>query len=114
MIERMSRIIPYIYEHHEEKITLEDLAEALGYSTYYLSSQFKKQTGQSIGNYMTDLRIEKAKEMLTYSNISLTDLSAKLHFSTPSYFSSVFKKHTGLTPSAYVQSLSKPASSSQP
>ncbi|RHQ00204.1 helix-turn-helix domain-containing protein [Roseburia sp. AM51-8] len=63
---------------------------------------------------MTDLRIEKAKEMLTYNNISLTDLSAKLHFSTPSYFSSVFKKRTGLPPSAYVQSLSKPASSSQP
>ncbi|WP_442969954.1 helix-turn-helix domain-containing protein [Roseburia sp. AM51-8] len=52
--------------------------------------------------------------MLTYNNISLTDLSAKLHFSTPSYFSSVFKKRTGLPPSAYVQSLSKPASSSQP
>lgn len=106
--------IALIHRNIYEKITLEDLAEALGYSTYYLSSQFKKQTGQSIGDYMTDLRIEKAKEMLTYSNISLTDLSAKLHFSTPSYFSSVFKKHTGLTPSAYVQSLSKPASSSQP
>lgn len=106
--------IALIHRNIYEKITLEDLAEALGYSTYYLSSQFKKQTGQSIGDYMTDLRIEKAKEMLTYNNISLTDLSAKLHFSTPSYFSSVFKKRTGLPPSAYVQSLSKPASSSQP
>lgn len=96
------------------KNLLGDLAEALGYSTYYLSSQFKKQTGQSVGDYMTNLRIEKAKEMLAYSNISLTDLSARLHFSTPSYFSSVFKKHTGLTPTAYVQSLAKPASSSQP
>ena len=105
--------IALIHRNIYEKITLEDLAEALGYSTYYLSSQFKKQTGQSIGDYMADLRIEKAKEMLAYNNISLTDLSVKLHFSTPSYFSSVFKKHTGLTPTAYVQSLSKPASSSQ-
>ncbi len=105
--------IALIHRNIYEKISLEDLAGALGYSTYYLSSQFKKQTGQSIGDYMTNLRIEKAKEMLAYSNISLTDLSAKLHFSTPSYFSSVFKKHTGLTPTEYVHSLSKPASSSQ-
>ena len=100
-------------QSHIQELVLNAKVKWLPVSDKVLKSVTAK-TGQSIGDYMTDLRIEKAKEMLTYNNISLTDLSAKLHFSTPSYFSSVFKKRTGLPPSAYVQSLSKPASSSQP
>lgn len=91
----------YVETHLLEKISLADLAEAGGYSEYYVSRTFKSETGMSLFSYINSRKIEMAKELLKLSKLSVADLSYRLSFSSPSYFSSMFKKATGMTPAEY-------------
>ena len=93
--------IAYLDMHYKEKIDLEQLAHSLGYTKYYLSTCFKKELGISISEYLTKRRISYAKTLLETSYLDIQTISNDLNFSTPSHFSSVFKKYTGLTPRQY-------------
>ena len=93
--------IAYLDMHYKEKIDLEQLAHSLGYTKYYLSTCFKKELGISISEYLTKRRISYAKTLLETSYLDIQTISDDLNFSTPSHFSSVFKKYTGLTPRQY-------------
>ena len=95
-----------IYEHSHEKILLEDLAQTVGLSPKYLSALFKKETGQTISNYILSMRIEEAKYLLTYTDYTSSQISEYLAFHSQSYFIHLFKKATSLTPNQYRSRLS--------
>ena len=93
--------ISYMQLHLTEDVSLEAIASSLGYNTYYYSRRFKKETGQTIADYLTDLRLEYAKTALRSTNISVQQLSEQLQFASPSYFIKKFREHTGVTPNEY-------------
>ncbi len=93
--------IDYIYSHIHQRIRLEDLAEAANVSTSYLSRLFVKEMGINISSYILELKLDKSKNLLKYSDYSITEISSYLSFSSQSYFIDVFKKGTGLTPHKY-------------
>lgn len=94
-------LMDYIYEHLNEKINLDNIADKLAMSKNYLCTLFKKETGLTIGQYITKLKIESASNMLIYADYSCSDISNYFGFSSSSHFISTFKKQTGLTPNEY-------------
>ncbi len=93
--------LEYVRTHITEKISLEDMAKKLGYTSYYLSSKFQKEVGLSLNSYIKQEKIELSKQMLRAKRLSSADISERLGFSSPSYFSATFKQFTGMTPSEY-------------
>lgn len=91
----------YIDTHLNEKISLEMMAEKAGYTISHLSRKFKAEIGCSIVEYIQNSKMVYAKEQLIISDKEIEEISGELGFGTRSYFSSVFKKTTGETPSEY-------------
>ena len=91
----------YIYSHLHYRITVEELAAHLNLSVSYLSKLFKKEMGLPLSEYINELKIEKAKNMLQYSDLRIIDIANYLSFSSQSHFIQVFKKITGVTPHHY-------------
>lgn len=98
IVERVKKYIEYNYV---KNISLEEMAVELYYSPNYINRIFKQVTGETIFNYASAYRIEKAKEMLLDPHIKLSGVSEALGYSNPAYFSFIFKKATGLTPKEY-------------
>ena len=80
---------------------LERIAEQAGLSRTYLSFLFKRATGQNINEYITRLRIEKAKELLRDCRMRTQEVAARVGYRDASYFSALFKKHVGRTPTEF-------------
>lgn len=93
--------IEYIYNHIHDRITVDVLAEFTGLSPSHLSHLFKKELGISISDYIRAKKIEKAQNLLRYSEFSMIEISTYLSFSSQSHFIQVFEKSTGLTPKKY-------------
>lgn len=85
----------------------EYISQKVNYNYTHLSSTFSKEQGLSIEKYIIDQRIERVKELLVYTDMGLTDISFKLHFSSVAHLSNQFKKLTGLTPSYYREKLTR-------
>lgn len=93
--------IDYIYSHIHSRITIAELADYLNLSESYLSKLFKKEMGIPLSQYILDIKIEKAKNLLQYSNYSIVDIANYLSFSSQSHFIQAFQKKIGLTPHKY-------------
>ena len=93
--------IDYIYSHLHYRITVAELADHLNISESYLSKLFHKEMGIPISQYILDLKIEKAKNLLQYSDYTIIEIANYLSFSSQSHFIQVFQKKTGLTPHKY-------------
>jgi len=91
----------FIYSHINTRITVQVLSSYTGLSSSYLSRLFKKELGISISDYIMEKKIEKAENLLKYSEYSLIDIANYLAFSSQSHFIQSFKKAVGLTPSKY-------------
>lgn len=91
----------YIDTHLGEKITLEVLADHVGYTTYYLSRRFNEETGESLVDYVQRVKMERGAYLLAGTELSVDEISGRLGFSSGSYFSSVFRRHMGVSPSDY-------------
>ncbi len=91
----------YIREHYREALRLEDVSNAVGFNATYFSTLFKKETGMNYQDYLTDLRIGKAKELLVENGLSLADVAEQVGYTDLKYFSRLFKKSTGINPSEY-------------
>lgn len=98
--------IHYIHSHIQEKLSLEQLADASGLSSGRLSHLFKEETGMSPLSYVQKERMETAKSMLLYTDYPLSEISAALCFSSESHFIKVFREYTGKTPGRYRKSQS--------
>lgn len=99
--EPIQKALDYIYMNIREKINLNDVAEHAGVSSCYLSKLFVKETGINIKDYILETKVEKAKNLLKYSEIDSVEIANFLSFSTQSHFISTFKKYTGTTPKKY-------------
>lgn len=93
--------ITYIYDHFNAKITRADVAEAVGYSEVYLRSIFRRECHKSIMEYINDIRLQRASEMLSYTSQTITDIAFLCGFSDSNYFSTAFKKKYGVPPKEY-------------
>ena len=95
------QVIRYLKLHLYERVTIAEICEALSYNKSYIFQQFKKATNCSVMAYFTRLKIERAKRMLRETSLSVTEISDRLSFDTPNYFSKTFKRITGYTPLQY-------------
>lgn len=91
----------YIDTNYAKNITLESLAEISHVNKFYLAHSFTKCIGQSPINYLTNKRIEMCKELLSSSDMSVTQIASNVGFSSQSYFSQTFKSKTGMSPLQY-------------
>jgi two-component system response regulator YesN len=94
-------IMDYVEKHYAEPITLYDVSESIYISTYYASRIFKQETGKNFVDYLNEVRIEKAKEFLCDVQYKIYEVADLIGVQDAHYFSKIFKKHTGLTPSEY-------------
>ena len=112
---RLSNMVRrYIDGHYTENITLDDLANICHVSRYYLVHTFTNEYGISPINYMTSCRIREAKQLLKNDDYPLSFISRILGFSSPSYFSQMFKKYEGMSPNEYRKLSKNEEKSTQP
>ncbi len=92
----------YVYEHYDENISLSALSAELGYSLPYISRRFKQLTSLTFSEYLQSTRMQIACDLLTnYPEMSLEDIASKVSYSDIKYFTSIFKKYIGVTPSLF-------------
>ncbi len=93
--------IQYINTNTNRKISLDEIAHEVGISRSLLTRRFLKETGSTINDYITDVKINDAYRLLLYTGRSYSEIANILGFSSQSYFQTVFKKKTGTTPKKY-------------
>ncbi len=106
LIEKINNVITEMIHHSEEvpKMNYSDyISEKLDYDYTYLSNLFSEVKGITIQQFIIIHKIERAKELLLYDELTLTEISYKLHYSSVAHLSNQFKKVTGLTPSHFKQ-----------
>jgi two-component system response regulator YesN len=91
----------YINNNYMDDITLESVANEMCISSYYFSKLFKKEANINFIDYLTDIRIKNAKYKIRNTNKSIKQISKEVGYNDPNYFSRVFKKQTGYSPSKY-------------
>ena len=91
----------YIENNYMKNITLEDLGSYLGFNSSYFSSFFKKETGTSFVEYLSKVRMEKAKELLKEPGLRIQDVCLMVGYNDVKYFTKLFIKHTGLKPNEF-------------
>ena len=94
----------YIQENFQKDLSLDEVSRQMDLSPYYFSKLFKEETGSNFVEYVTNLRIGRAKELLTKEDGSMKEICASVGYSDPNYFSRIFKKNTGVTPTEYRES----------
>lgn len=106
LIEKIQNVITHMVHHSDElpKVNYSDfISEKLNYDYTYLSNLFSEVKGITIQQYIIIHKIERVKELLCYDELSLTEISYKLHYSSVAHLSNQFKKITGLSPRLYKQ-----------
>lgn len=102
-LEMMDQIFRYVEDHYSENMMLEDVADAIGFSTYYFTKFFKKNTGKTFITFLNEYRVEKAKWILLNEDISVNELIERTGFGSSKTFYRVFKQVTGVAPSIFKQ-----------
>ncbi|NEW05702.1 AraC family transcriptional regulator [Paenibacillus sp. SYP-B3998] len=97
----VAQTLRYINEHYMDPITLEQLAQVLNYSSKNLSKVFKKQTGYSLIDYVIQVRIHKAKDLLKRTDSTIQEIAESIGYSDRLYFTRIFKKHAGVSPGSF-------------
>lgn len=97
------KIMNYIDRNLTDINKLTDIADNLNYNYVYISRIFKHKFGQSIHTYYSNKKLEMAKQLIDAGELSITEISEKLNYSSIYVFSRIFKKHFGISPSAYKQ-----------
>jgi two-component system response regulator YesN len=91
----------YIENNYREKILLEDVACIVGLNPIYFSTLFKKETGTNFSQYLVNIRLEKAKELLTSTNQTIGAIAEEVGYKDIKYFSQLFSKNVGIKPAVY-------------
>ncbi len=100
----VSKAKNFIDQNYEKELTLDEVARKIAISPYYLSKLFKDETGENFIEYLTKLRIERAKKLLEEENLSIKEICMSVGYSDPNYFSRIFKKMVGTTPTEFRES----------
>ncbi len=99
------RIGKYVVVHVDEKLTLESVAKGVYLNPAYISHIFKKVTNMSFVDFMTEVKIDRAKILLRDPQAKIYDIASMIGYSNPEYFAKIFKKKTGYAPTAYQKML---------
>ncbi|HEX2945025.1 MAG TPA: response regulator [Clostridia bacterium] len=97
----LRKAVEYLQNHYNEQITLNEVAEHTFVSTYYISRMFKKEMGKNFVDYLNEIRIEKAKEMLRDVRYKTYEVAEQVGIPDAHYFSKLFKKYVGVTPTEF-------------
>jgi len=100
----LEKALRFINDNFKSNISLEDVADACYINKYYLSHQFSKFKGISVGKYLLNLKIEEAQRLLETTALSINEISERSGFNDPNYFSRTFKKELGISPLQYRKS----------
>ena len=95
------RAVAYCNENYPRKITLDELASHVRLNKSYFSQLFHKEMGMSFGDYLESVRIKRAQQLLRENQASMAEIAESVGFSNQNYFTKVFKRATGATPSQY-------------
>lgn len=98
---RLNRVIDYIHDHLSKNLSLQDIAGEVKMSACYLSTLFKRSTGLTINQYVTQRRISKAKQLLKLPGLMIIEVAQAVGFESHSHFDLAFRKWTGTAPTAY-------------
>ena len=99
--EVITAVMTYINNHYREELSLEDVARFAGFSRYYFSRSFKRQTGYSFKDYLCQKRLQVAMDLLIRTNRSMRDVAIESGFGSVATFNRVFREKKGCTPTQY-------------
>lgn len=91
----------FIEEHYTESLSLQQVASHVHLNASYFSHLFKKETGRSFVNFLIDVRMERAKQLLRNTDLSVTEVAGHVGYDLPNYFAKLFRQSTGLSPKEY-------------
>lgn len=98
---KIQQVAEYISSNYKNEITLETASKIACMEKTYFSKRFKKLTGFKFNEYLKEIRLKEAKKMLIETDISISDISQLIGFSSTNYFGDTFKKNIGLSPTQY-------------
>lgn len=90
--------LDYIHSHYAENISMAEAARQVYRSPEYFSRQFKEEVGENFNTYLTLYRLARAQELLERSDLRITEIAERVGYTTPGYFSKIYKKYKGMTP----------------
>ena len=99
--EVINSVMTFINNHYREELTLEDVAKFAGFSRYYFSRTFKRQTGYSFKDYLCQKRLQVAMDLLIRTNRPMRDVALESGFGSVATFNRVFRESKGCTPTQY-------------
>ncbi len=99
------RVDNYLNQHFARTIALAEIASALRISRNYMATLYKQETGKTIGQTLTEIRMECAKQLLLETHLTILEVAKSVGFSGPEHFSRVFLRHVGTAPSRYVKNI---------
>jgi AraC-like DNA-binding protein len=104
---RIRRAIELMYAHMNRELPLEEIAAAAYLSPFHFARLFKKLTGTSPHAYLGNLRVARSQSLLVETDLSISEVSARVGYSSPSHFTKAFRQSTGLTPRAFRKAIVK-------
>lgn len=99
----IAKAVKYIRQNYQKDLTLFEMAQVIFFNPHYFSRIFKQETGCSFMEYLTAVRIDQAKKLLLTTNLNISGVAKKVGYHDANYFSRVFSKKEGLSPSKYRQ-----------
>ncbi len=97
----IDRAKDFINHNYHREISLDDVSQDVNISPYYFSKVFKDETGENFIEYLTNIRMNQAKQLLQNTNKSMKEIGCEVGYMDPNYFSRIFKKTTGFTPTEF-------------
>ena len=97
----IKKVCAYVDENLSSDISLETAADFAGVSSFYLSKLFKEEKGETFINYISDKRLEKSRQLLETTELSIKEITAEVGYNDQNYFSRIFKSKYGLSPKEY-------------
>ncbi len=97
----IKKVCAYVDENLSQDISLETAADFAGVSSFYLSKLFKEEKGETFINFISDKRLEKSRQLLSETNLSIKEITAEVGYNDQNYFSRIFKTKYGLSPKEY-------------
>ncbi len=101
--ELIEQAIEYFHKEYQKELSIQEYARKLNISCCWFIRSFKKHTGTTPGQYLSDIRINKAKELLRNGTFNISETAEFVGYENPLYFSRIFKKNVGMSPSEYLK-----------
>ena len=101
----MEKAKDYIRQNFQKDLTLDEVSKIVDISPYYFSKLFKQETGENFIEYLTKIRMKHAEKLLLDPSYSIKEICVMSGYGDPNYFSRIFKKYEGVTPSEYRERL---------